>query len=760
MRKERRLSKWEDKAWKSSMRILLAGLAGLGAEVNAVPTGIIAGQDTALNAYAALVMQSGALVPVAGLPALSVINAVAMNSTGLSLIGGKDTNLGAGYAAIISPTGTLTPLPLVLTGLNPMINSVAINSDTGLIGGQASGNGPGFAAFVLPDGTISPAAGFADVTANTNLIFSTAINCSSVGLIGGEGLSPDYTLYAAYVTLDGTLTPLSLPPSYSGLGGINSVAINAQGIGIIGGNSGDSGAVAEIVTPSGGVLAVFTTSNPNDSFNSVAINNAGLGLIGGDVGLQYYAAYATQQGVLTPVATPAINGSINSVALNSSGAGIIGGSTTIGPTPYAALVQPNGSLTSLNLGVFTGTINSVAISESGIGLIGGTNQTLSEAYAALVAPNGTVTPLDVIGEAVINGVDLSGKLSCSSSSCIFEEMTPKSIGPYLSVAYTQLAASYALDTRFTQKNCSCTQMSDTPATPKARSKSKSNCKNCNNETASAPAKQNSIWFAPFGNYNHVREQGKIPRYNNQIGGALVGYDYQGSNYLAGASLGYAFNYVGYRKGIGHGKINNEMASIYGSYNKEHFRLNGALWGGYYQFRNIRHANACSIAITSKAKTHGWTLSPELQIASPWAINQKKCYVAEPFVKFDWFNEWQHRFTETGKAGFNLRVPSFYYSFLQSEAGVRFYETFTYGWGNFCLEEKISYVNQAPFHVHSVKTSFVGATSSFPIEIASSKIENLGAVQLMGSFTPRDSAYPLRRYFAAGDGKQDLPVVFC
>jgi outer membrane autotransporter protein len=201
---------------------------------------------------------------------------------------------------------------------------------------------------------------------------------------------------------------------------------------------------------------------------------------------------------------------------------------------------------------------------------------MSEAYAALVAPNGTVTPLDASAAAVINGVDVSGKAGCS----ICEAMTPKSIGPYLSVAYTQLAASYALETRFVQKNCSCSQTSDTPEMPETKTKTKaqSNCKNCNNETASIPAKQNSIWFAPFGNYNHVREQGKIPRYNNQIGGALVGYDHQGSNYLAGASLGYAFNYIGYKKGIGHGKINNEMASIYGSYNREHFRLNGALWG--------------------------------------------------------------------------------------------------------------------------------------------------------------------------------------
>ena len=87
------------------------------------------------------------------------------------------------------------------------------------------------------------------------------------------------------------------------------------------------------------------------------------------------------------------------------------------------------------------------------------------------------------------------------------------------------------------------------------------------------------------------------------------------------------------------------------------------------------------------------------------------------------------------------MKGLYSSLLQSEAGLRFYERFAYGWGDFCLEEKVSYVNQAPFHFNSVETSFVGAASSFPIAVGSSKVENLGSIQLFGSFVPNDERYP-------------------
>ncbi len=739
MGKYRRFNKQKDKPlrWIDSMRILLAGFAGVGTGVYAdTPTAIIGGQDNDANAYAALVLENGSLAPVTGLPPNSAINATAINQSGFSLIGGQ-ANGTSGYVATVSPTGALNPLSLSLNGT---INSVAINDGgTGLMGGNNFDLGSGYAAFITADGTITPASGFSDVTMNTARIFSTAVNNASVGLIGGEG--DDAQTYAAYVALDGTVTSL-IPFVPDNPGQISSVGLNTQGVGIVGGWNGN-GTYAAFVTPAAGTPLVLSPT-PGGQINGVAINNAGVGLIGGEdsMGLAY-AGYSTAEGVVTTILEGSFEGTINSVALNSAGAGLIGGQN--GSDLYAALIQPNLSVTPIITDSIGGQINWVAINDSGVGLIGGVNNDSTDAYAALVAPNGTLTLLNP-DAASISSVAING---LAGGQSIMDAATPKSFGPYLSVAYTQLAASYALESRFIEQNSTWNQMSGSDvalltcnedellasnddrfnAMPKYKGKK---------EQASASSKQNSIWIAPFGNYVHLRDQGTIPNYTNEIGGALIAYDHQGSNYLVGACLGYAFNYIHYGNGIGHGKVQEELACFYGSYLRDHFRLNGALWGGFYQFWNTRHTLS---SITSKSKTHGWILSPHLEMATPWALDQKKRYLIEPFFTLDWINSWQKHFTESGNAGFNLKIGNLHSSLLQSEVGLRFYERFAYGWGNFCLEEKISYVNQAPFHVNSVATSFVGAASSFPIAVASTKVENLGALQLMGVFTPRNNAYP-------------------
>ncbi len=732
----------------NSIRILLAGLAGMGTGIYAdTPTGIIGGQDSSSDAYAALVFENGTLAPIQGLglPADSVINSVAINQSGFSLIGGLAGGAN-GYVATVSPSGAVNPLAsLILPGT---ISAVAINdSGVGLMGGFNLSLFSGFAAFITADGTITPASGFPDVTANVETIFTAAINNASVGLIGGEG--HDAQPYAAYVALDGTVTPLS---TQSGFGGqISRVALNSQGTGIIGGVNLGHASYAAFVTPAAEppLLLSPIPDGSGAQIMGVAINDAGVGLIGGnDASNNAYAGYSTNVAdgaVVTPLFNPPFAGIINSVALNSSGDGLIGGQN--GTNLYAAQVHSDHSINPIINDTIAGQINWVAINDPGIGLIGGVNS--GNAYAALVAPNGALTLLNP-NAASISSVALN-------DGSLLNAVTPQSFGPYLSAAYTQLAAIYALESRFTLQNSTWNQVEGSEVALRTENEEELFVSNeesllaANNAKLAAmpkskrkkkPApvapKQNSIWIAPFGDFVHLRAQGAIPNFTNEIGGALLAYDHQGSNYLVGTCLGYAFNYIHYGSGIGHGKIQEEMVCVYGSYLRDHFRLNSALWGGLYQFRNTRHTLSM---ITSKSKTHGWILSPHLEMASPWAIDQQKRYLIEPFFTLDWINSWLHHFTESGSAGFNLKMGNLYSSLLQSEAGLRFYERFRYGWGTFCLEEKASYINQAPFHVNSVATSFVGAASGFPIAVASTKVENLAALQLMGSFNPRNKAYP-------------------
>ena len=709
------------KFYEDEMRVLWAALASISVGAYAdIPSGLIGGQTSDSGSYAASVFSSGEISSISGLSgATSQLNAVSMNETGVGLIGGYDADSN-GYAAFVSADGTVTPLSISFSAGS--VYSTSINtSGAGLVGGNAGG----YAAAIATDGTVT------SFGLSVGFINSVSLNDSGVGLIGGEG---SLQLYAAYVTLDGTVSAI---PDFSTTeaSAFNSVAVNSSGDGIVGGflYLPDPSAYAAFVAYNDGSPTdpVVLDIETNGTIYSVAINDSGLGLIGGNDGSgNVYAAYAASDTTITTLLDSSFAGSIQSVALNTSGVGLIGGYNASSDL-YAAFVQSDGTVTPISLGSISGEIYSVALSDAGVGLIGGYDA--SGGYAALVAPNGTVTVLNVSNESSINSVALNDVVS---------SVTPQESGPYFSAFYTQLAAVSALDAHLIEQNRNWIRMKGTEvaqldlaynetdfAAAKLVSKKQG--------TPQAP-KKNSIWLAPFGDFVYLQDQGAVPNYSNEIGGALLGYDYTSSDYVLGASLGYAFDYVHYSDSLGHAKLQEEMACFYGSVYANHFRFTGALWGGLTQLSNVRHSSSIT---TSTGKTNGWILDPHVELATPWAMDSKGLYLIEPFAQFDWINNWQDSFTESGASGFNLKMGNLYGSFLQSEAGLRFYEQFQYGWGNFNLEEKLSYVNQAPFHLNTTTTSFVGSASTFSIAVGSTKIENLCAVQLTGSFVPKNNAYP-------------------
>ena len=679
-----------------------------------ITIGLLGGTTSSSDAYSAFVSYNAIVTPISGLSFSGQINGVALNNLGAGLIGGEDTV--GGYAAFVSSSGALNVLDLDLAG--GTISSTSINkSGNGLIGGNDTSSNA-YVALVSKDGTITPLS-----TPFQGFIRSTALNDDGISLIGGEGGTFPY---AAYVTAEGIVTQIDTTPLE---GGHLVVAMNAQDNGIIGGYS-TFGAYAAFVTPSGETPLQLSPlpSGVNSFISSVAINNSGIGLIGGnDDSANMYAGYSTAAGVLTPLFESPDPGQISSVAINSSGTGLIGGNSN--SNLYAALVQPNGSISPLFSEPVSGSINTVAINSSGIGLIGG--QIGSDAYAALIAPNGTLTLLDMTGQSNI------------ATAAILDLATPQSTGPYFSSFYTQLAAASALESRLIEQNRVWTKRGKVSEVNIAQgelaySEETLFTQKSNSTEHAKPEKNNTLWVTPFGNYVDITAQGSIPSYSNEIGGVLLGYDHHNSNYMVGVSAGYAFNYINYSQDIGHSKLQEEMISLYGAYYLDHFWFDAALWGGVYQLSNVR--NSFHI-ITSKSSTDGWILSPHLEMASPWALNKNERYFIEPFFMFDWVNSWQDAYTESGTAGFNLKMKSLYGSLLQSEVGLRFYERFEYRWGDFCLEEKLSYVNQAPFNFNTANTSFVGSASTFPIAVGSTKVENLGSAQLIGSFIPRNHVYP-------------------
>jgi hypothetical protein len=255
---------------------------------------------------------------------------------------------------------------------------------------------------------------------------------------------------------------------------------------------------------------------------------------------------------------------------------------------------------------------------------------------------------------------------------------------------------------------------------------------------SQPQPNYSIWAAPFNSYVRQAAQGDISSFSNEVAGAIAAFEYHPSNFLLGGGLGYAFNYTHFSEHLGHGKLQEEMAFLYGAFKQKYVWINAALWGGLYQVHSERHTLSL---ITSKTHTHGWILSPHIEVAAPFEVIKTNRLSMEPFLMFDWVNNWQHHFTEKGRSGFNVVMKDQYNSLLRSELGLRLYEQLHYNWGKLLFEEKLSYINQAPFHVQRATTFFVASASTFPVATGSSKVQNLGGVGVQASFLPWNQSYP-------------------
>ena len=280
---------------------------------------------------------------------------------------------------------------------------------TSIIGGLDNGSTDPYAALVTSSGSTIPlTGGFLPIGEGS--IDTVAINASGMAIIGGQHKTTEP--YVALVGASGAIIPIlgSIP---AGDGRILSVAINASGVGIIGGTESSTAPYLSLVTPVGsspiGVTVPKAGSLPTapGEMCSVAINDSGLGIIGGfDNANLPYVSHISPEGfvtLLTGGALPTGQGQISSVSINASGAGIVGGQDN-SSLPYIALVSPSGVTTGVSgsarpLG--NGDIRSVAINDSGAGIIGGFHTNAVVPYVALVSPSGVLTALS--GSALPKG---------------------------------------------------------------------------------------------------------------------------------------------------------------------------------------------------------------------------------------------------------------------------------------------------------------------------------------------------------------------
>ncbi len=705
------------------------------------------------------------------------ISSVAMNDFNQAIMGGTSSN--AAFAQLVSSSKTLTsvgPLPSAPS----FINSVAINSsNVSIIGGQNDA-GIGYAAWVGGSGAVA--------TINTTLaaaseINAVAINDAGQALIGGRIAALD-SAYAATLAPGATNVTLiaGLPSTSDSV--IHDVALSGNGSGILGGVDGIGNAFAATVTVGSSSFNQINTLPEPGTILAVAINDAQQILIGGiGASNNAYAAMVVSGDVIDLSSTLPANGNVNDVAINSSGFGVVGGTDVGNVTGFAALIPHSGDLISLDIPATS--ITSVSINAFNQAVIAGANGSLP--WAAIVDSNGTFVPLNLssFGNGVINSCAINNTLSqiptnsLSGNSLTLANylnasapqlnfyLTPSFYDGTLSSALKSLAptrnmfssaaasgVAFALNNSFSSYSQAARVnigLEKTREVASADDFAPEELYASSNEIAYGSRWRETeeggeesrckyeLWATALGSLAYQKAQHDTPAFNPTTGALIVGFDGKTSRRSrVGVGASYSFTHIHEKENAGWSNINQEFLFTYALWSNHKLFFDAALWAGLFQFSNVRKIHMTGFDFKNKSHPKGWQLIPHFEIGYDFnSSSQNVTY--EPFIMFDWANNWQGSYKESGSP-MRFGQKHHYSSLLRSELGTRFYQTITYDTWNLVIEEKISYVNRKPFNMGNGRFFVVGSPDTFTVETLSTP-QNLGGIELSFLFESNEPCKP-------------------
>ncbi len=242
---------------------------------------------------------------------------------------------------------------------------------------------------------------------------------------------------------------------------------------------------------------------------------------------------------------------------------------------------------------------------------------------------------------------------------------------------------------------------------------------------------------PFYDFIYQKNQGSIPAFDNNIAGALATFDAKIDPFIIGGGLAYTYNHAHLTGGLGHININQEVGTVYSSWQNERLFIGSSLWGGFYQLKSVRETAG---QFTSHYSTQGYTLTPHIELKA-FSLSKESWLAINPFIMGDWVVLWQKSYNEKGIQQTSVETPSEQASLLRTEAGLYIQQFFTLNSGKIEFLEKASYVNQLPFQENFFLPLFVGASPLFSIQTGTLSTQNLGALEFKTIFYPNSHAIP-------------------
>jgi hypothetical protein len=252
----------------------------------------------------------------------------------------------------------------------------------------------------------------------------------------------------------------------------------------------------------------------------------------------------------------------------------------------------------------------------------------------------------------------------------------------------------------------------------------------------------SPWMGFLGQYIQENAQNQTPEFESSSGGGIAAMDfYRDTDFypLFGMGASYAYTHVHETGGAGQANINQGSLVVYSSWMGPQWYGNLALSGGAYFSDNVRNIVLPAIAnAQATSDTSAWLVTPHVELG--YAKYPVDWVRIETFDMLDWALCREKGFTEEGAGMLSMRQKGRFCSLLRNEAGFRFSEILTYGWGTFSVCEKLSYVYQKAFKTGDITAFLPGNPTSVHLSSFTSA-QNLGAAEFELLFVPHKSPYP-------------------
>lgn len=234
----------------------------------------------------------------------------------------------------------------------------------------------------------------------------------------------------------------------------------------------------------------------------------------------------------------------------------------------------------------------------------------------------------------------------------------------------------------------------------------------------------NLWTSGFVNFAHQSKESENPSFNFMSEAILLGLDYARLNTVGGC-LGFAHSQIHDSNHFGKANIPYYLGALYGNFVFNSFYIEPAFWVVFHQIHNKRYISYDGIDVTAQGTINGWQIDPHLGLG--YNIDRTWGNI-EPFAAFDWVVNWEGDLQERGAGNLDMYQKSHTSSMLQSQIGVKFYQSFYKAFGRFSIKEGISYINRAPFGSGEVTAAILGSPQFVTLE-SFTKVQNLGALNL-------------------------------